>query len=187
MLDPVTASRLTRHYPFMRGLAFLPVWIGFGLVTILNGLGWTRTASWEETTILLLSLLATVPFSRYYTRRFGVVRPLKGDGTALAWGVVAALVALILQFVAVINRFPIEPLLLLFAAIFFWMGWSDDGYRKHWLIPAVACFLLSIRGLVPLDRQVSHILFGVVYAGTISLACIWDHVLLVRTLKHVQA
>jgi hypothetical protein len=91
-----------------------------------------------------------------------------------------------LQFVAVGQHLPVEPLLVFFAAYFGWIATLDGGYRKHWLIPAVACFLLGIRGFVPLERSTSHILFGVVSAGTVALACIWDHVMLVRSLKHVQ-
>src|SRR5262245_51643805 len=185
MLDPVATSRLTRHYQSMRGLVFLPLTIGFGLGTVFNGLGWTRTSSWEELSIFGLSILATVPFSRYYRRRFGVVRPLIGDGRF--WMILAFFVVFVLQGVAVKNRFPIEPLLLFFAAYFAWIAIADGGYRKHWAVPAVACFLLSIRGFVPLDRSTSHILFGAVSAATVALACIRDHIVLVRSFRDAQA
>ena len=186
MIDPVVTSRLTRHYPAMQGLVFLPIWLGLGAVTVLNGLGWTRTSSWEETAILFISFAAAVPFAYYYKRRFGTVRPVSGAQLpTLAAG--AAVVALALQFVAVANRFPVEPLLLFASGFFLVIGLIDHGYRKHWVIPAVACFLLSIRAFVPLERQTSHIMFGVFYAGTVSLACIRDHVLLVRGFRELQA
>ena len=189
MPDPADVQRLTRHYPFMRGLVFLPFWLGFGVVTVFNGLGWTRTASWEEMSILTVSLTCTLPLSRYYDRRFGVVRPLRSAELSgmLPILLVIGVVVLALQFIAVAQRLPVEPVLLAMAGFCFFVGFSDRGFRLHWLVPAVACLALSMRAVLPLDRATSHIAFGVVYSSTVAFAHIWDHVLLVRSFRHVHS
>ena len=187
------AELLTRRYCSLRGLQQVPLYGALVLLSVVETL-WEmplRYAAILRLALVVVTLLGSQMISRYLDRRFGIV-----DSPASAeWKAIVLIVAFfVLQALLMkdgLRRELVTPFLALMAG---YDALRDRGFRKHWLIPAAACVLLSIffpaaTFLPAADNAPSRaaLVRLAVLGITCGFASLCDHRLLVRTFDDAPA
>jgi hypothetical protein len=183
---------LTKHYGELLGLGWLPIGVFF-LTQVPFQAGWIETPEWLDTAhIILGSLLSSwlgPLIAKWYERRFGKVKPSLAniDRWALSWGVLF-FVVIAGQVVDGVLDPPVSLLCLALAGTLLAFWWRGSRWAWHYAAMALG---IAVVGLLPLftDLSTRELIRGggsALLLGTIfTVGGIFDHLLLVRTLKRV--
>ena len=176
------AELFTRRYRDLRGLEVAPIWAFMFLMSAADAVGLHRPGNLSPVLLAMVPAVgATMLLHRYLDRRFGVVRRPTSFGPLGAFIGFIVFQGLMME-VGVARDFT-APALGLLAG---YLAWRDYRFRKHWLVPAVTCALLSLSlpiattGPVPSDVATQNAIRLAIIAATFCFAHLYDHRVLVR-------
>jgi hypothetical protein len=180
------ATLFTRRYPSLRGLEMVPVWAYVTFTFVAEAIGWMRDGDVGAKLVLLVPFIVIAKWiRRYLDRTFGVVQPLSaGSG----WFGVGVVVFYVVQFAAIGAGVHVDftgPALGVLATTF---ALRDGGFRRHWLVPAAIGFVLPFVVPYPMPlyapRSPDASMWWAILLSAFTMASLWDHVLLVRSVDH---
>jgi hypothetical protein len=201
---------VTRNYERLQGLKLLPIWMALLASTLfqealrlifpqgMDNPYRTFAATFAYAFFLLLfiaAILLYIWFEDYYARKFGRV----GRGPSarrdrfkvLAFVVLVIVVVVVSFFAARADAFGRSPLLVGWLALgagWIIAGWPHRRFQMHYIVVGLLLLGLSfslLLGFLRIDTTQESNLFTAVLSASCIVNSICDHLLLVRTMKHL--
>jgi hypothetical protein len=188
MQDLNRVRLVTSHFHVMQGLRMVPI----GVFLIAQSAGWLGRQG--DCTLTLPSLIGAIVLyvfiGVYYRRSFGQVeRPPQARQREWLYGLASLLVFYALVWVDSVLNLPVSLVgLLLAGGLLGAYLRTGLGFRKHYAVSAALLALVSLLPALGLLPRFS--LFGpdstpltITLGAIVVLSGVFDHLLLVRTLK----
>lgn len=192
MPDLKQVRYVTRFYSVLKGLKLVPFGI-YIFVLSFRHIGWTGLGEEGDCTytlpLLILMIILYFVIDRYYAKRFGEVKPVKGeDGW---WKGILPLA--ILMAAIVLENIILTPFSLTGVTIAAFLIYSGILTRRwHYLAGGVAMIIVSLLPLAVGSEPTNRIYGTMGFVWGLTFGSVWmiigliDHFILVRAFKPVE-